>query len=389
MIFVKITDVKANIVKGNFEWVIVRVETDENITGVGEAYCGAGVKEAIVKGLKPLIIGEDPLNIDRLYHLMYRLMAGYHSIAGTVVAAISGIEIALWDIKGKALGIPIYSLLGGKFRDNVRIYCDSGKGDKYTPESYAELAREVKKLHFTAYKFDIDGLFTLFGTEYYKGTPGNELKDRFNRCLSSLDLAHMVEIVKAIRTELGERIELALDCHWSYTVKDAIRLAQKLKEFNLLWLEDPVPAENIESMATVTKSVKIPTCTGENLYTGHGFLELITKQATRIIAPDIPKVGGMWEAKKIAWLADLYYIPFAPHNIAGPIGTMASAHVCASVPNFLVLEFHGRDVIWWNDLIKQKPLIKDGYIKVTNKPGLGIDINETFLKDRMEKDEKW
>lgn len=384
-----IKDVKASIVKGNFEWVLVRVEIDEGITGIGEAYQGPAVKDIILKGLKPLVLGEDPLNIEYLYQKMYRYAAGWGNIAGTVVTGISGIEIALWDIKGKALDSPVWMLLGGKFRDKVRVYCDSGRGETYTPEGYRELAKKVKKLGFTAYKFDIDGAFALRDLSYFRGASGGEWKDRFNRCLDSEEINYIVEIARNIKDELGDNLQLALDCHWSFDVNSALRLAKKLEDLDLLWLEDPVPPENVDAMALITKSIETPICTGENLYTRYGFRDLIMKQATKIVAPDIPKVGGLLESKKIADLADLYYIPMAPHNISSPVGTVASAHVCASIPNFLVLEYHAKDVVWWNKLVKERRVIKNGYIELTDKPGLGIELDEDEVIKHLKKEEEW
>ncbi|MEM2876392.1 MAG: mandelate racemase/muconate lactonizing enzyme family protein [Candidatus Bathyarchaeia archaeon] len=385
----KVKDVKANIVKGNFDWVLVRVETDEGIVGVGEAYQGHAVKEVILKGLKPLVLGEDPLNIEYLYQKMYRYAAGWGNIAGTVVTGISGIEIALWDIKGKVLDAPVWMLLGGKFRDRVRIYCDCGRGRTYTTEGYKDLAREVRKLGFTAYKFDIDGLFALYDLDYFKNIPGGSWKDRFNRCLSPEEIDHVTEIARVVKDEMGKEFELALDCHWSFNVNDALRLAKNLEDLDLLWLEDPVPPENVDAMAIVTKSTKTPICTGENLYTRYGFRDLILKQAAKIVSPDIPKAGGLLESKKIADLADIYYIPIAPHNVSSPVGTIASAHVCASIPNFLILEHHGKDVTWWDNLVKDRPVIRKGYVELTDKPGLGVDLDENEVIKHLKEGEEW
>ncbi len=161
----------------------------------------------------------------------------------------------------------------------------------------------------------------------------------------------MVDVVRAVREAVGPEIMVAMDAHWKFSVNDAIKLAQALEPYDLLWLEDPVPPENIEAQRHVTHSTRTPICTGENLYRKHGYRELIEKQAARIIAPDIPKMGGLAEAKKVADHADLYYIPIAPHNVASPIGTVAAAHVCAAMNNFLVMEYHAHDVAWWGDLV--------------------------------------
>ncbi|MGH2560522.1 MAG: mandelate racemase/muconate lactonizing enzyme family protein, partial [Thermomicrobiales bacterium] len=176
-------------------------------------------------------------------------------------------------------------------------------------------------------------------------------------------------------------VMLGMDAHWKYAVNDAIRLAQALEPYNLLWLEDAVPPENIDAQAGVTRNTRTPTCTGENLYRKHGYRELIEKQAVRIIAPDIPKMGGLLEAKKVADHADTYYIPIAPHNVASPVGTVAGAHVCAAMSNFLVMEFHAADVEWWDDLVEGEPTIQDGFIHLRDDvAGHGLTLNEDVAR---------
>jgi L-alanine-DL-glutamate epimerase-like enolase superfamily enzyme len=195
----------------------------------------------------------------------------------------------------------------------------------------------------------------------------------------------MVSIVAAVRKAVGPEIMVAMDCHWKFAVNDAILLAQALEPYDLLWLEDPIPPENIEAQRHVTHSTRTPICTGENLYRKHGFRELIEKQAARIIAPDIPKMGGLMEAKKVADHADLYYIPVAPHNVASPVGTVAAAHVCAAMNNFLVIEYHAHDVPWWGDLVEGEPVIKNGFIHLTeNVAGHGLTLNEDVARAHLK-----
>jgi len=366
---VKITDIKTAVIKGNFEWIIVKIYTDEGITGIGEAYWGAGVKE-IIHHLKGILVGQDPFNVDFLFQRMMYRMSGAGSIAGATVTAISGVEIALWDVVGKALNTPVYNLFGGKFRDKIRIYADCGVEDD--PRVCADKAQEVKAMGYTALKFDtyVPAVYQL---------------DTHNRCLSTGAIRHIAKTVEALRQAVGEEIDLCLDCHWQYSTKDAIRLANALEEYNLLWLEDPTPPENIDALAKVAAFTNTPICTGENLYTKHGFRDLIQKQAADIVAPDIPKVGGLLESRRIADAADTYYIPMAPHNVSSPIGTMAAAHVCASIPNFLVMEFHSLGIPWWNDLVEGGgPVIKDGYITVPDKPGIGVELNEEVARQHLK-----
>jgi L-alanine-DL-glutamate epimerase-like enolase superfamily enzyme len=348
-------------------WVLVKVKTDAGITGIGEAYHGAGVHQIVVdERLRGPLIGQDPRNVDKLFHdMMYSMSAsGYYQ--GAVMSAISGIETALWDITGQALGAPIWQLLGGRFRDRIRIYNDSHAGKDETPAAYVAKAKEVEALGFTAIKFDIDPLPTR--------------RDRYNRAISNDEIAHHVEIVTAVRKALKSSTDLAIDAHWAYAPVDILKVAYAFEDLGLMWLEDPCPPENIDAMAKIAAATRTPICTGENFYTRFGFRDLIQNQAADIVSPDLAKAGGLLEGRKIADLADMYYINLAPHNVGGPIETMATCHVCAAVPNFLALEFHHLELPMWNELVVGPPLIKEGYIQVTDKPGLGITLNEDAVR---------
>jgi L-alanine-DL-glutamate epimerase-like enolase superfamily enzyme len=381
---VKITDIRTAVIEGNFPWVLVRVYTDEGITGLGEAYWGAGVAELVHKA-KTVLIGENPFNVGKAVEVMIRCLSGEGSLAGATVTAISGIELALWDVVGRALNTPIYNLFGGRFRDKIRLYADCHAGADHTPESYAQRARDVVAAGFTAIKFDLDNKnpFTLDISDDIH--PRRHWFEPFNRTISSAERDWMVSIVAAVREAVGPEIMVAMDCHWKFAVNDAILLAQALEPYDLLWLEDPIPPENIEAQRHVTHSTRTPICTGENLYRKHGFRDLIEKQAARIIAPDIPKMGGLMEAKKVADHADLYYIPVAPHNVASPVGTVAAAHVCAAMNNFLVIEYHAHDVPWWSDLVEGRPVIKKGFIHLTDDvAGHGLTLNEDVAREHLQ-----
>ena len=381
----KITDVRTASVGGNFEWILVRVYTDEGLVGLGECYWGAGVESAVHR-LKPLVAGEDPHNIDWLFQKMVRGMSGAGSTGGAVVAAISGVEIALWDIKGKMLGTPIYNLLGGRYRDKIRVYADCGHGDEPTPGSWAERARQPLALGFTAIKFDIDNVAPeRFGDPYHVSAHlGKGWMAGQQRPLARQEMDLIVTLVGAVRETIGPAVDLALDCHWNYNTRDVIQLANEIAPFKPMWLEDPTPPDNVEALKRVTDHSPVPICTGENHYTRHGLRPLITTQALDIVQPDIPKVGGLLEAKKIADLADMYYIPMAAHNVSSPVATLAACHTCATMRNFAVLEFHAQDVPWWNDLITgSRPLIQDGYIALPEGPGLGVELNEAVARAHL------
>jgi L-alanine-DL-glutamate epimerase-like enolase superfamily enzyme len=387
---VKIKEITTATVSGEvFDWIFVKVDTDDGISGIGEAYAGTSVKEVISK-LKPFLIGENPLDIDRLFQKMYRAFQRETGIS--LLSAISGIETALCDIVGKALRVPVYSLIGGKYRDKIRVYadCASGAGEKqeevkigpitlkgvFTPQAFAEKARTMKTKGYTALKFDLD-------------LPPRYRLDQYNRSITNDELNLKVKLVEAVRAEVGSSIDIAVDCHWQYSVKDAIRISMKLEPYDLLWLEDPVPAQNVRAMRKVSAASRIPICTGEQLISRYGFQELIETQAASIISPDTQKAGGIFETKKIADMAEVYYVPIAPHNIASPIGTIASTHLCAAIPNFLVLEFHADGISWWQDLIKYEnsPLIDGGFIRVPNKPGLGVDLNFETVRRHLKRGE--
>ncbi len=379
----KITRLSTAVIQGNFPWVLVRIETDAGVSGLGEAYWGAGVAE-LVHQAKPLVEGQDPRNINRIVEMMIRCLSGQGSQAGATVTAISGIEIALWDLVARSLGVPIATLFGGTFRDRIRIYADCHAGETPDPADYAKKARAAVAEGFTAIKFDLDtpNSFTIDISD--DPHPRRRWFEPFNRTIGAAELRWMVEVTRAVREAVGPDVMLAMDAHWKYSVNDAIRLAQALEPFDLLWLEDPVPPENIEAQRHVTHSTRTPICTGENLYRKHGYRDLIEKQAARIIAPDIPKMGGLMEAKRVADHADLYYIPIAPHNVASPIGTVAAAHVCAAMNNFLVMEFHANDVPWWSDLVVEDPPIDGGFIGLFDRPGHGLRLNEEVARAHLQ-----
>jgi L-alanine-DL-glutamate epimerase-like enolase superfamily enzyme len=368
----KITHV-GSILLQPFPWVLVKVVTDEGLVGIGEAYHGAGVHQIVVDPrLTRALIGQDPRHVDRLLRDMMHTMSASGFYQGAVMSAISGIETALWDMVGQALGAPIWQLLGGKFRDKIRLYNDCHAGASETPEAYVTKAKEVEARGFSALKFDID--------------PLPSRRDRYNRCISNEDIAYYVEVVTAIRQSLDRNTDLAIDAHWCYAPVDILKVAYAFESLNLLWLEDPIPPENVEAMAKVAAATRTPICTGENFYTRFGFRELIQQQAADIVSPDLAKAGGLLEGRRIADLADLYYIPVAPHNIGSPIETIATCHVMAAVPNFLALEFHHLDNPVWNTLLQEGSLIEAGQITVPDRPGLGVTLNEEVVRAHAKED---
>jgi galactonate dehydratase len=362
-LFMKITDIQTMEVMGHGYSTYVRVYTDKGLTGTGECIHGRSASSAIINDMKGMLINQDPMNIDKLFEWVRRAYIFDGALAGNVISALTGIEIALWDLVGKATNLPVYQLLGGKFRDKIRLYSDCG-GGMDNPESCGKRAKEVVSMGFDAIKFDIDDA----------GSPHKV--DAWNWSITPGEAQSMIDKVSAVRESVGPNVDIAVDMHGRYDTSAAIRVAKALEPFNLMWLEEPVPPENIDAMREVKRSTSTPICAGENLFMRHGFRELIEKQAVDVIMPDIPKCCGLSEGRKIANMAELYYIAMAPHNVCGPLGTIASCHVCASIPNFLVLEWHWLGRKHWDELvITEKPIIENGYIALSDKPGLGVEIN--------------
>jgi L-alanine-DL-glutamate epimerase-like enolase superfamily enzyme len=408
---VKITRLKTAVIEGNFDWTFVRIETDESITGLGECFFAPGLT-SILRSLEPLLIGEDPRDINRLFRKLQMATSGAGSVAGIVYNAISGIDAALWAVLGKSLGAPIYRLLGGKFRDKVRIYADchggealesldeilrsrgaswdpkshehkskdyygaAGEETASSPDEYRKQALKKRAEGFTALKFDLD-------------VPGTGGFDPHNRALTNRGIDHMVELIGAVYDAVGKDTEIAVDCHWRYNASDVIKVARELEPFRLMWLEDPVPPNNVAALKEVSSKVNVPIATGENLFLFEGFEEIITEHALSVVTPDLQKVGGLSIAQSIARFADLHTMPVAPHNISSPVGTLLSAHYCAAIPNFLALEFHASEVPFWNDLVEgmPKPMIQNGFITLSENPGLGITLNEDVARRYARKGE--
>ncbi len=365
---VKITDVKTASVKLTYYAAhLVKVTTDSGLYGLGEAYNRGGVIDHIHR-IKRRIIGRDPLQVDVLYQAMSDTGIGEGSRAGSLCGAISGIETALWDLAGKVLNVPVYVLLGGKFRDKVLIYHDTGSPNRQDPKPWVAEAQRSRALGFKAMKFDLNP---------FRG-------ERWNRSLASEDMKVWVKILEAIRVELGPDFPLGVDLHWKYNTREAMRFVQMVEHLNLWFLEDPMPPENADAFARLTAASKVPIATGENLYTRQSFRPFIEKQACDIIQPDAQKCGGLLEMKRIADWADLYYLGMLCHNMCSPVGTIASAHACAAIRSFLALESDSVELPHWQDIIQHDgPIYRNGYFELPNKPGLGIELNEDVCRKHL------
>ena len=371
----KITEIKTAEVpvksgRGTYRYNYVRVYTDEGVYGTGEAsHIDGGWRES-TRHMSQMLIGMDPRDVDACFEFVRRRYIFMGGAGGAAISALTGIEIALWDLAGKAQGVPVYRLLGGKFRDRIRLYVDSAHTD------YNERAAEVKERGFTAIKFDLDD------------AQNPHKLDPWNWSVTPDELKSLVDQAFAIREGIGDSLDLAIDLHGRYDATAGMKIAQEMEPLNLLWLEEPVPPENIDALAKITHATGTPICVGENLYLRHGFRDLLQQQAADIIMPDISKCGGLSECRKIANMAEMYYIPFAPHNNSSALSTVGDAHVCASVPNFLVLEYHRFDDPTWDDVLAtDASVIQDGHVMLTEAPGLGVELNEEFLAGQMENGE--
>jgi galactonate dehydratase len=364
----KITDVRTAQVRVHGLQTHIRVYTDQGLFGQGESTDAAVGTVSLVNQFRRFLVGQDPLNVDALWERIRvsGIFAGAQG--GQYVTALTGVEIALWDLAGKALGLPIYQLLGGRFRDKVRIYCDSDMEDPLGPESDKKLP-SIKDQGFTAMKIDLDD-----ATDPHRF-------DRVNWTANNAEVDRMVSWVKHVRESIPKEMELACDMHGRYDAATAKRVAKELEPFRLLWLEEVVPPENIDALVDIHHSTSTPIAAGENLYMRWGYRELLSKNAVDIIQPDFQKTGGLSEGRKIANLAQTYYLPVAPHCVVSPIGMMSTAHLCASIPNFLVCEWH-----WinfpdlWKNWVKEGEIIQKGYVSVTDKPGLGVEMNEEVAR---------
>jgi len=364
----KITDIKCGYIRGG-NGLFVKIFTNQDIYGCGEGVDAVGGSYHLVQRLGRILNGQSPLNMNVLFEQMRKAAIFGGGQAGMYVAVMTAVETALWDLAGKALNLPVYQLLGGKFRDRVRLYMDTAlyQNQLPKPEDFAKAAKEAVKLGFNAIKFDLD-----------QANDPNKY-DRWNWTASPAEIQRMYDQMAAAREAVGPKIDICADMHGRYDLPTGQRAAKVLEPLNLMWLEEPIPAENVDAYVEITKSTSTPICAGENHYLALGFRPLLEKGAVDIIMPDLQKAGGLGEAQRIANLANLYYVPFAPHMVASYLGAMASAHVCASVPNFMILEwqiYYHTDPMFKEIVTFDGPeFTKDGFITVSNKPGIGVDIN--------------
>jgi galactonate dehydratase len=366
----RITDVKCGYVRGS---LFVKIHTNQGIWGCGEAVDAIQGTYHMVQNLSQRLRNQNPLNVHRIFEQLRKggVFAGAQS--GVFIAVLSAVETALWDLVGKALNVPVYQLLGGKFRDRIRVYLDTAlyQTKLPTPEQFAQAATKAAKDGYTAVKFDLD-----------QGNDPNKY-DQFNWTAGPAEIQRMVDQMTAARNAVGPNVDICADMHARYDFPTGQQVAKRMEPLNLMWLEEPVPAENVDAYKLIAQETSTPICAGENIYLAHGFRRLLEMGAVDIVMPDLQKAGGLGEGQRIANLANLYYVPFAPHMVASFLGAMASCHVCASVPNFMILEwqtYFDTNPMYKEIVTYDGPQIEKGFIRVSEKPGIGVEINEEGMR---------
>jgi len=389
----KITDMRIAQV-GNVP--IVKIYTNQGVHGLGDVRDGADKRYALM--LKSRILGENPCNVERIFRIIKQY--GGHGRQG---GGVSGVEMALWDLTGKVYNVPLFLLLGGKYREKVRIYVDTP-----TVRDPQEFARKMKgrvDQGYTIMKMDIGiGLIkdipgTLTNTEPWgdmrgwdqnMGTYGNT-KHPFTRVqITEKGIEEMVKYVAAVRNEVGWEVPVAIDHVGHMGVNSMIRLGQAFEPYNIAWLEDLIPWQYTEQWKEISQSINVPTLTGEDIYLKEGFKDLIEKRAVDIVHPDPVGAGGYMETKRIGDFAQEHGVAMALHHASSPISFMGCVHAAAATENFIALEHHSVDKPYWEGLVTglDKPFVKDGYVEVPDKPGVGLELNEEAVKEHLGKGEE-
>jgi L-alanine-DL-glutamate epimerase-like enolase superfamily enzyme len=389
-----ITDLRTATVGWNhWRFPIIRIDTNQGLSGYGEVRDGASKTYALM--LKRQLLGENPCNVDKIFRKIKQF--GHHARQG---GGVCGVEMALMDLAGKAYGVPAYALAGGKFRDSVRMYCDTP--NEPTGEAMGKKLKERLDRGFTMLKMDL-GVQPLIGVKgalsWPQGMLPGDPEDKLERMLNIHTLMHpfthvrltpkgialICEYVEQVRAVVGDEVPIAADHFGHIGVDDCIRLGQALEPFNLAWLEDLVPWQFTDQWVQLERALNTPVCTGEDIYLKEGFRPLLAARGVNVIHPDLATSGGIIETKKIGDMAQEYGISMALHMAGTPISTMASVHCAAATENFIGLEHHFTEVPFWNDFIDglPKPLIQGGYIRVPDAPGLGFEINADAIKEHL------
>jgi L-alanine-DL-glutamate epimerase-like enolase superfamily enzyme len=384
----KIRDVQAMVLSGPRTYTLVKITADNGVYGIGEAYGSPaiGVKEQLLD-LKPSIAGKDPLEIDTLYT---HLGEGGKSLSGSrtdgsaheLMRAASGIEMALWDLSGKLLGQPVTTLLGGHFRDRVRVYDHAAPRNMLDKASCREWAAKVKadKSGFTAHKF---------GFPHTKQA-SDKGRDTANRVLSTKEIINAAQGFENCREAVGWDHDIMVHCHWEFDLRTSIQIADAVAPMKPLWLEDPLQVEYSGSWQRLVASSRVPICTGENLERRQGFKDFIVNQGADILNPDLRNSGGFLETKRIADMADVFGLPMCNHNTGSQLNTWATCQWAGSIRDYMTCETVTGQGGWMDQLLAlEGPYIEEGFVRINDKPGLGVDLNPDVAKAHLAAGEQW
>jgi galactonate dehydratase len=385
---VKITDVEVYVVdvsgggatyndEPQNVWTFVRVLTDAGVHGWGEATNfpanGSLIVGDAIRHLRPWIVGQDAGDVTAMWHRLYR-KATYLGPRGVPTAVVSGIDIALWDIKGKVAGLPVHDLLGGRVRESVPLYANGwsgateGQAACETPDGYAAAARRIVARGHTAIKCDPFHEMLPRHTGYLDGqiTPAGE------------DFG--IACVAAIREAVGPGVELLIDAHGHYNVPTAVRIARRLEPHGIGWLEEPTPPESLDALRAVREQVRVPLCVGERLYTRWDFLPVLAGRLADYLMPDVVWTGGISEVMRIAAMAEAYHVPVTPHNAMGPLQVVAGAHAMLAVPNCYRLEYNVANRPWYEQCLDRPLDVRGDRLHLPARPGLGVELDPAFLR---------
>lgn len=342
-------------------WVFVKVETDGGLHGVGEATLEHRelTVAAAVKELERSLVGQDPHAIEALWHRAYR--DAYWRGGPVLMSALSGVEMALWDIKGKALGVPVWQLLGGKVRDAIPCYANGWFAPSRTPDEFAEKARIAVKAGFRGLKWDP------FGSAYLE--------------IGKQGLREALRCVEAVAGAVGPEVDILIEGHGRFNVPTAVRIAHALEDFDIHWFEEPVPPDNLDALAEVKQRSRVPIAAGERIYSRWDYQRFFDLRCADYAQPDVSHVGGIMEVKKIAAQAEARHIAICPHNPSGPVANAAGLQLAACVPNFSVLETMSTDVPYRREISTERVRFENGAMRIPDAPGLGIDLNEEAIAE--------
>jgi L-alanine-DL-glutamate epimerase-like enolase superfamily enzyme len=412
----RITDMRfADITGAPMHCTLMKIYTNQGLVGFGEVRDAATKTYALA--LKRVLLGENPCNVDKLFRRI-KQFGGQSRQAG----GVCGVEVALWDLAGKAFGVPVYQMLGGKFRDKIRIYCDTDVSGKPDGLKMGQALKKRMELGYTFLKMDVGIMLVadepgalsyplgLMEEMSEKGRHGwrwsaktLEDKEKRNRGYDIYNVPHpftgihlteygidlLEKYVADVRSVIGYTVPLAADHFGHIALEDCIRLGKRLEKYNLAWVEDMIPWQYTDQYVRLSQAIDVPVCTGEDIYLKEGFKPLLEARGVSVIHPDLLSSGGILENKKIGDLAQEHGVAMAVHMAESPIGCLAAVHSVAATENFLALEYHSVDVPWWDDIAEgtSKPLVKNGFIEVPDAPGLGIEaLNDEVIAEHIHPD---